>query len=87
MKIIIENLALCEDCTQATVNNDFSGLDYHYNKEESEKRYHEITEGLKRLGPHLVHDDRFEGDEFSSRACDCCKTHLSGKREYFAILG
>ena len=47
---MIENLVFCEDCAQATVNDDYSALDYHYNPEEAVDRYSEIQDGLARLG-------------------------------------
>lgn len=87
MKVIIENLALCTDCTMAAVNDDYTGLDYHYSKEESDKRYKEITAGLTELGPGLCYDSRQEDDEFSTRQCDCCKSRLAGRRTYFCVLG
>jgi hypothetical protein len=86
MKVIIENLALCEDCTLAAVNDDYSGLDYHYTAEESTIRRKEITAGLKSLGAGLCYDSNREDDEFSTRTCDCCKTRLAGKRFPFIVV-
>jgi hypothetical protein len=86
MKVIIENLALCEDCTFAAVNDDYSGLDYHYTEKESEIRYNEITTGLTKLGSGLCYDSTREDDEFSTRTCDCCKTRLAGKRVPFIVV-
>ena len=87
MKVIIENLALCTDCTMAAVNDDYSGLDYHYTEEESATRYEEITDGLKKLGIGLCYDSSQEDDEFSHRTCDCCGTRLAGRRCFFIVLG
>jgi len=87
MKVIIENLSLCTDCTLAAVNDDYSGLDYHYTPEESTTRYAEIVAGLKELGPGLCWDSDKEDDEFSTRRCDCCKTKLAGRRVPFVVLG
>ena len=87
MKTIIENLALCTDCTQAAVNDDYTGLDYHYNEEDAARRMEEIQAGLVNLGAGLCYDSNQEGDEFSARRCDCCGTQLAGRREYFVVLG
>lgn len=87
MKTIIENLALCADCTLAAVNDDYTGLDYHYTPEESEQRMHEIQLGLVKLGPGLCYDGSKEDDEFSTRRCDCCGSHLAGSRSFFCVLG
>jgi hypothetical protein len=87
MKIIIENLALCTDCTMAAVNSDYSGLEYHYPPEESERRMQEITEGLEKLGSGLCYDGTQEEDEFSHRQCDCCGSRLTGRRSFFCVLG
>jgi len=85
MKVTIENLALCDDCAIVAVNADYSGLSWYGADED--KRIEEINKGLSELGPHLVHDDRQEPDEFSTIQCDCCKSKLAGRREYFCILG
>lgn len=85
MQVIIDNLALCEDCTMAAVYNDYTALDYHYTPEEAAARQDEIIRGLQKLG-NVCHTVR-EGDEFSSRQCDCCGTRLSGRREFFCVLG
>lgn len=91
MKIVQDNLWLCQDCLFAAVNGDFSGLDYHYGPTESAKRQGEIERGLARLGPDLVSDFNSEsGDgvnEFSSRSCDSCHDWHAGSRHRFAILG
>jgi len=87
MKVIIENLALCTDCTMAAVNDDYTSLDYHYSQEESETRMQEITAGLAKLGPGLCYDGSQEDDEFSARQCDCCGTRLAGQRSFFCVLG
>ena len=83
MKVKIENLALCIDCTMVAVNGDYSGLSWYGADEQ--KRIDEIDKGLEELGGHLVHEGR-DPDEFSHRQCDCCKSRLSGQREFFAIL-
>lgn len=101
MKVIHDDIQLCEDCLHAAVNGDFSGLDYHYGTgtdrfgrkvgPSADERQAEIEAGLERLGVHLVPDfDSETGDgceEFSTRRCDCCSTRLHGSRYRFAILG
>ena len=84
--VIIENLAFCEECTMVAVNGDYTGLDYHYSAEESEKRAQEIDNGLAVLGA-VYYDSSRESDEFSTRRCDCCGSNLAGKRDYFIVLG
>lgn len=90
MHIVHDDISLCDDCTIAAVNGDFTGLDYHYGK-DADKRQAEIEAGLEKLGPHLVsNNDSETGDgieEFSRRECDCCGTRLAGGRHRFAILG
>ncbi len=87
MKVHIDNLVFCEDCMLAAVNNDYTGLDYHYNEQEAEQRQAEIVAGLSRLSAlGSVCLAGIAGDEFSTRPCDCCGSHLAGSREYFIIL-
>ena len=86
MKVKIENLAFCTDCTMVSVNGDYTGLDYHHSEKEAEKRKQEIDTGLAALGA-VYYDSSRESDEFSTRRCDCCGTHLAGRRDYFIVLG
>lgn len=99
MQVIQDDLWLCDDCTIAAVNGDFSGLDM--NPDTADHRQSEIMAGLERLGPHLVADDCDpdpDGDpadarepgrlEFSWRRCDCCRaSNNAGSRTRFAVLG
>ncbi len=91
MRVVRDDLWLCHDCLFAAVNGDFTGLDAHYQKDESERRMVAIVAGLDRLGPHLVPDfdsEKGEGvEDFSRRVCDCCGTRLAGTRHRFAVLG
>jgi len=91
-KILIEipaptmyNLVLCTDCTQAAVNDDYTGLDYHYNQQEAEARMAAVKEGLWRLGPGLSPDTSKDDEEISNQPCDCCGTHDAGRRVHFSI--
>ena len=87
METLIDNLTFCTDCTQAAVNDDYTGLDYHYNEQEAEQRQAEIMAGLSRLGSlGYVYHAGLDSDEFSSRPCDCCGSRLAGSRDYFIIL-
>lgn len=83
MRILFDDIALCEDCTILAVNDDASGL--------TEEREAHCRAGLAKLGPHLVsnfNSENGEGyQEFSMRVCDACKTRLGGSRHRFAILG
>ena len=80
MNVIATDIWLCEDCTVATVNGDFEGID-------SESREKAVIRGLRSL-PNLVPDDHEDGrDEFSWSPCGCCKSALGGSRTRFAQLG
>lgn len=101
MEIKRDGLQLCEDCTIAAVNGDFTGLDYHYGTgldrydrkvgPSADERMAEIVKGLEALGPHLVPNFDSETnrgiDEFSRSPCDCCGIKLHGGRHEFAVLG
>lgn len=87
MKINVENLALCQDCTIVAVNGDYSSLDYHYNEQEAAERVTAIDTGLDKLSKlgHLCHSG-LDYDEFSWRTCDCCGSRLGGQRDFFHTL-
>lgn len=91
MKVIRDGLWLCVDCLFAAVNDDFTGLDYHYSRDEADKREKQIRKGLCALGMNLVPDfDSDSGDgheEFATMGCDCCGSRLAGEMHRFAILG
>ncbi len=90
MKILQDDLWLCDDCTIAAVNGDFTGLDYHYGPDQAAKRQREIEAGLEKLGRGLVPDNDSntgEGiEEFCRRTCDCCGEGRAGQRHRFAVL-
>jgi hypothetical protein len=84
MKIEHDDLWLCTDCTQAAVNDDYTGLDYHHDFKAAAERAAVIADGLDRLGANLCPGDTSE--EFSTRQCDCCNTSLAGYRHQFITL-
>lgn len=66
MKVVQSDIWLCDDCLSPAVNDDYTGLDYHYNEPEASRRMREIENGLNALGPNLVpnwHDEDMD-------ACD-----------------
>ena len=69
----------------AAVNDDYTGLDYSYQEPEATQHRELIQKGLGKWGPYLTMDNGH--DEFSSRKCDCCGTHLAGERHHFVVLG
>jgi hypothetical protein len=91
MRVVQDDLWLCDDCTIYTVNGDLTGIDYSYSGKEADVRAKQVVRGVDSLGPHLVPDFDSESDEgmeeFSRRSCDACDTHLHGRRHRFAILG
>ena len=76
---------VCDDCIMAIANDDYSGLDYSYDEEESLQRMEYIQQGIRELGPNIVCMDE-QPDEFSSISCDCCGDHLAGRRHYIADI-
>lgn len=67
MKVIQDDLWLCEDCTSAAVNDDYTGLDFHYTEPEATRRMNLIRAGLARLGI-LVPD--FGQEKVRCQECD-----------------
>lgn len=85
MHVLNDDLFLCSDCTQAAVNDDYSGISYHYTRElDVDQRIVEIKAGLEKLGPHLHPGD--QEDEYSTRQCDCCGDYSGGRRQQFIQL-
>jgi hypothetical protein len=72
---------LCEDCTQAAVNDDFTGIDYYLSKGFAELRIKEIEDGLECFGRGLYIGDGER--EHSIDRCDCCHNPNHGKRQLF----
>ena len=76
---------VCTDCIMVIANNDFTGLDYHYDEDEASTRMDEIKQGMANLGANIVCMD-VEPDEFCTLPCDCCETMLAGERHYIADI-
>ena len=83
MRVLDSDLWVCVDCVQAIANDDYSGLDYHYNAVEAEQRMRAIVRGLAR-GSWVIGTDH---QEFATSACDCCECPLAGERYEASILG
>ena len=83
MHIELTDIWLCDDCTIAACNGDFTGF-------ASDEQVEKTTAGLERLGAHLVPDFDSETndgiEEFTSRGCDCCRDGLAGSKHRFATL-
>lgn len=101
MKIIRDEIMLCDDCLFVAEHGSYEHIDFHYGKGEhpgrgelrdgAKERAAEIDEGLAKLGRNLVSNFDSETnkgiEEFSTRPCDCCHSKLFGSRHEFAILG
>jgi hypothetical protein len=84
MRILHDDLWLCEDCMLAAVNGDMP-------PDASPERDATILAGLDALGPHLASDFASESDgdgrrEFARTDCACCHSGLAGSFFRFAIL-
>lgn len=71
-------LSICEDCFNYHHTGDATSFDYHYSGEESQKRWEEVEQALKKFVPpnHSIQSVPDEdGDHciyFSNASCDCC---------------
>ena len=76
---------LCPDCTQAAVNDDYSGVQFtHGSGDACDARILEIATGLDALGWLLCDDDdRYHGDDMSLDPCACCSGPRHGERTRF----
>ncbi len=83
--VIRDNLWLCDDCSIAACNADFSAID-------NPERENTIRHGLAMLGKEgypVANNDSETGEgilEFSRITCDCCGTKLHGSRSRFCLL-
>ncbi len=64
---------LCNHCIQAYVNDDFTGLDYHYNEPEATEQMETIKTGLAKLfcGDNCEWVSATNTDGFIAD-CSCC---------------
>lgn len=82
--LITDDLWLCDDCTIAQCNDDYTGM--------TEELAEFIQEALARMavdGNLAANFDWHDGagvDEFSPWPCDCCGTPLAGNRNRFALF-
>lgn len=77
---------MCEDCTIAECNGDYSGMD--------DERQSELLNAFESLATANIvltpnFDSNESGDngilEFTYSECDCCGTSLGGSRHRFAM--
>lgn len=92
MKIIDDCFMICDDCLQAIINDDYTGIQYSYEVEEDvNKRIAEIKKGIWNATEHgkyhLVYNNDHTGDTcFMWKNCECCNA-LPGNRNRMAIIG
>lgn len=79
VSIVFEGYA-CIDCAVVIANDDDSGVSDSV-REEWERGMENVA--LYELGNIVVGD---EYNEFSTRRCDSCGTHLAGARQSIAVL-
>ena len=84
-EIIDDNFMVCDDCLFPIVNDDWSGLDCHYNGLAVDQRRAEIAFGIDNAGGHISLGDREQDNEFSQRGCDCCSSPLAGRKTHMII--
>lgn len=73
-------LFFCDDCTLATINEDYSGLLY-LDERDIEEKIKNIQAGIEQFKNTIL--SHCETDVFSKSYCDCCKTKLAGRRTRF----
>ena len=90
VNVIDDNFMVCSECLSAIVNDDYSGLDYSYDEQEANERMAHIQECIRweqvQNGGYIVLGDEEKDDEFSSRSCSCCGSHLAGSRHHCIVL-
>jgi hypothetical protein len=87
-----EDYFVCIDCLMGIANDDYSGLDYYLNNEESIKREEHIRNSIFSIQSsynnfasiHAGNSDKDE--EFSNDSCDCCGNCLAGSRHHCVVL-
>ena len=89
LEILDDRFMVCTDCHMVIINDDASGLDYSLDEDAANEREEQIREAVSEVqsdGSYIVAGDDDQNDEFSSRACDCCGTHLAGERYHCRLL-
>lgn len=66
---------LCQDCTMAIANDDYSGI-------ESDARVAEVKASVRAMDYCCLGDVEHD---FSRQPCDCCHTRLAGNRQEFYV--
>lgn len=85
--IIDDDFMVCTDCVMAIVHDDYSGLNYYCDSEESvQRRTADIQAGMRAAGGSIVPGERDWDEEFSTRDCDCCGESLAGSRHHCVVL-
>lgn len=84
--IIDDNFMVCVDCISAIANDDYTGLDFHYDENESQKRELEIRNGINEVNGYIVCGDSVRDSDFSTRRCDCCGSTLHGARYHCVVF-
>ena len=84
--IVADNLRICSDCLDAV---EFDDLDLGYTPGtlfEQMKKMMGHREDLSLNTNRLVSNSSSEFDEFSTRPCDTCGTHMAGARYGYSVL-
>ena len=85
--IVNDEYMVCTDCIMAIANDDYSGLNYYLDSQDSiEKRIAEIQNGMRAAGGTICPGDLDRNEEFSTRACDCCGCTLAALRHHCVVL-
>lgn len=85
MQILDDNFMVCSECIQAIANDDYSGLDYHYDRESADNRASHIRNGIMHAGGNICIGDSDKDEEFSTSSCDCCGGQLAGSRHHCVL--
>lgn len=86
IKVTDDNFMVCADCYPIIANGDSSALDYYYERDEADRREKEINEAINAVQGIICCGDPDNDDEFSTNACDCCGSSLSGTRYHCLVV-
>ncbi len=87
VQVLDKSFMVCDDCVQVIANGDYTGLDYHYDSDEADRRMIEINRGLRIAGGHVIMGDTDKDLEWSRKPCDCCDAIPHGRRFHCVVLG